>query len=95
MKIGERVWFITDPEHTTEGKWALDGKIVQITMRESESGVEILDCQIDMGTFDEYTWQNRDQIFATEKEAIANSMWRITEKIDKLERRLARYRELS
>ncbi len=99
IKIGDKVFRSIDPEYTTNYECAIECTIVSLKIEKyidpnDKIVEEIKECEVSYGSFDENSWIAADKIFYTKKEAIDSIRGKLEEKIEKLEVRINKYREI-
>ncbi len=99
IKIGDKVFQSIDPENTVNFECAIECTVIALRVdryaAEDDIVVEkIKECEVSYGTFDEDSYVSAERLFFTEKEAVDHVRSKLIEKVEKLERRIKRHREI-
>ncbi len=99
IKIGDKVFHSIDPEYTVNFECAIECTVTALRIDRyvdiNDNVVEKLkECEVSYGTFDENSYISAEKIYFTEKEAESFIRVKLTEKVEKLEIKIKKYREM-
>ena len=99
FKIGDKVFQSIDPENTTAYECAIECTVIAIRIDRSldldDNTVEtIKEYEVSYGTFDHDSYILAERIFLTKKEAVNYIRNKLIEKVEKLDIRIKKYREI-
>ncbi len=94
FKIGDKVFYATDPYNTTDCTGIVDGVVNAIEMVQSLDGLEVTRYKVSFGLLDSDRYIDKEKLFLTKEEALKSLQQHVTETISRLESKLEKYKSL-